>query len=98
MSFRRRRFLALMDAVERGEVAAIYPQLAGECAGQKARRKAADAGSGLQVAAQAAQGHARMGTIAAIARSMVTVGCRIKTGAARQVKVCAGLVTVAVAG
>ena len=39
-------------------------------------------------------GHARVGTIAAVARSMVTVDYQVKTGAARQVKVHAGLVSV----
>lgn len=43
------------------------------------------------------KGHARTGTIASVARSMVTVDYRIKTGAARQVKVYAGLVAVVVA-
>ncbi len=43
------------------------------------------------------KGHARTGTITAVARSMVTVDYRIRTGAARQVKVYAGLVAVAVA-
>lgn len=42
------------------------------------------------------KGHARTGTITAIARSMVTVDYQIRTGAARQVRVYAGLVAVAV--